>query len=371
MINKKKVIIFLTLFSCFFILISSASAANYYVNNGTTQKNIVDWMKNNATNGDSLIFNVGSYNLTDTLNITKSITIKSDVNTKISFSKNKDMFDVKTSGITFSGLNLDYNGEGSTKTMYGAISTLNASKSTTKQFTVSNTVINVNKKYTVGILLGTMQGSIINSNINIKGANCFGISLTKWTGDLINTTIKSTGKDSICVYSGTWNGKVNGSKINNDGSNKNFYTGGFLAVNSKGIIVNSEIKSKNSYAVMASDNVNVTNSTLSSKKGLAKIYRYRPDLVVYNQIGLKKNTYSFRVYNIGEVNSKACTFLLKTSTITKKANVKALKPGQYTTIKITLASKYVGKKYTKTMKVDSTNVNKENNKKNNVGKFKF
>ncbi|MCL2157628.1 MAG: hypothetical protein FWH54_06370 [Methanobrevibacter sp.] len=371
MINKKKVIIFLTLLSSFFILISTASAADFYVNNDTSQKNIVDWMKNDAENGDNLIFNVSSYNLNDTLNITKSITIKSEVNTKISFNKNKDMFDVKTNGITFSGLTIDYNGEGSSKIMYGAISTLNASKSTTKQFTLNNTTINVNKKYSGGILLGTLQGNIINSSINLKATNCTGISLTKWTGNLINTTINSKGADSICVVSETWNGIVNNSKLYNDGTTKSRYSSGFIAVNSKGSIINSVIKSKNSYAVRVSDNVKVTNSTLSSKKNLTKIYRFRPDLYIYNQISLSKKTYSIRIYNIGDINSKACTFQFKAGKVTKKATVKALKPGKYTTVKITIPSKYLGKKYTKTMKVDIKKVNKENNKKNNVGKFKF
>jgi len=371
MINAKKVIIFLTLLSCFFILISSSSATDYYVNKDTTQKNIVDWMKNDANNGDNLIFNISSYTLNDTLNITKSITIKSDVNTKINFNKNKDMFELQTNGITFSGLNLNYNGQGTSNIMYGAISTLDASKKTTKQLLVKDTLITVNKKYTSGILLGTLEGSIINSSINIKGANSFGIFLTKWTGDLVNTTIRSSGKDSIGVYSATWNGKVNRSKIYNDGSNKDIFTAGFIAVNSKGSIINSEIKSKNSYAVMVSDNVKVSNSSLSSKKGLPKIYRYRPDLAIDNQIGISRNTYSFKIHNIGHISSKACTFTLKVGKLTKKATVNALSPGKFTTVKITLPSKYVGKKYTKSMKVDVNNVNKENNKKNNVGKFKF
>ncbi|MCL2116208.1 MAG: hypothetical protein FWH29_08305 [Methanobrevibacter sp.] len=371
MINTKKVIILLTFVSCFFILISTVSAADYYVNNDTSQKNIVDWMKNNAKNGDNLIFNVSSYNLTDTLNITKSITLKSDINTKINFNRNKDMFDVKANGITFSGLSINYNGEGSSKIMYGAISTLNASKSNLKTFTVKNTVINVNKKYTSGILLGTLKGNIINSTINLKAANCFGISLAKWTGNLINTTVTSKGTDSVCVYSETWSGVVNRSKLSNDGSTKNLYTAGFISVNSKGSIINSEIKSKNSYAAMVTDNVAVSKSTLSSKKGLSKVYRFRPDLIIYNEVGFSKNTYSFRIYNIGEINSKACTFQLKTGTVTKTASVKALKPGRYTTVKITIPSKFVGRRYTKTMKVDTKNVNKEKNKKNNVGKFKF
>lgn len=371
MINTKKVIIFLTLFSCFFILISTASAADYYVNKDTSQKNISDWMKNDAKNGDNLIFNVSSYTLNDTLNISKSVTIKSDINSKISFNKNKDMFDVKTNGITFSGINLDYNGQGTSKIMYGAISTLDASKKTTKQFLVKDTVINVNKKYASGILLGTLQGNIINSTINIKGANSYGISLTKWTGDLINTTIRSSGKDSVCVYSVSWNGKVNESKISNNGSHKDIYTAGFISVNSIGSIINSEIKSKNSYAVMVSDNVKITNSSLSSKKGLPNVYRYRPDLIIGNEISIAKRTYSFKVYNIGHIKSNACTFTLKVGKITKKATVKALNPSKFTTVKITISSKYLGKKYTKTIKVDANNVNKENNKKNNGGKFKF
>ena len=368
MINTKKVIVFLTLISCFFILISTASATDYYVNQDTPQKNIVNWMKNNANNGDNLIFNTTNYTLNDTLTISKSITIKSDVNTKISFSKNNDMFNVQTNGITFSGLSLDYNGQGTSKIMYGAISALNASTKTNKDFFVKDTIINVNKGYSSGILLGTIYGSIINSTINIKGANCFGIRLTKWTGDIINSTIKSTGKDSICVYSGTWSGTVNESKIYNNGSNN---SAGFIAINSKGSIINSEIKSKNSYAVMVSDNVKLTNSSLSSKKGLPTVYRYRPDLTIYNKINLSKNTYSIRIYNIGQISSKACTVVLKTSKISKKATVKALKPNGYTTIKIKLPSKYVGKKYSKNIQVDFYKVNKENNKKNNVGKFKF
>jgi len=371
MINKKKVIISLTLLSSFFILISAVSAADYYVNQDTSQKNIVDWMKNNAQNGDQLIFNVTNYTLNETLNISKSITIKSDINTKIIFNKNKDMFDVKTDGITFSGLTLDYNGQGTTKIMYGAISTLNASKANIKLFTLDNTVINVNKNYTSGILLGTLQGNITNSVINVKGSTCYGLNLGKFTGNIINTTITSSALDSICVYIGTWNGIINGSKMINNGAKKSYYTVGFLSLHSNGSIINSEIKSKNSYAAMVSDNAIFTNCTLSSQKNLTKVYRYRPELFIFNQIVLTKNTYTFKINNTGELTSKECIFQLKTGTITKKATVKAIKSKKFVTIKITLPKKYIGNKYTKTIKVDINNVNKEHNKKNNVGKFKF
>lgn len=93
-----------------FGLVGANSAADLVVNNNTTHKNIDDWMKDNTTvKGDNLVFNVTNYELTDTINVSKSINVKSNSKTQIIFNKNKNMFNITVNNadkINFSGLTL-------------------------------------------------------------------------------------------------------------------------------------------------------------------------------------------------------------------------------------------------------------------------
>lgn len=391
MIFKKRLILFLMLFSCFFILISSVSAANLTVNEDTSNKVITDWMKNDAKNGDSLIFNVSSYKLDNTLVVNKSINIKSDQNTKLVFDRNnRDMFNLTTNDIKFSGLNIEFNAKGSTKYKPTVIAVVG----TTKRFDMVNVNITVSqsnagavggdkakgnirdcnfvilKANSVGFSIGTWSGNIVNSNIIARGASSYGIAFRKWNGNLINSTVQSSGKGSIAVYAHTWNGKIEDSTISNTG--KSMYDTGFVSVKSKGSIVRTTIKSSESYAVMVSDNVKVSSSSISSGKRFGKIYRYRPELVLSQPISVRGNTYTFRVFNNGYFASKKNHLGVSVrGKLVAKTPVRAIKAGKFTNVKVNIPSRFANSRFIKTAKVDYHNKVKEFFKKDNTVKFKF
>lgn len=96
-----------------FLMVANVSAGELIVNKNSTHKDIDTWMKNSSTvKGNNLIFNTTKYELTDTINVYKSVNIKSNVKTQINFNKNKDMFNVTANGINFSGLTLKHNSAG-------------------------------------------------------------------------------------------------------------------------------------------------------------------------------------------------------------------------------------------------------------------
>ena len=377
------------LFSCFFILVSSVSAADYYVNNDT--QDVSTWMKSDAKNGDSLIFNVTQYELKDTLVVNKAVTIKSDINTKLIFNKNgKDMFNLTTNNIKFSGLDIQFNAKGSSKYKPTAIAFV---EKKAVVFDMDNVNITVSQSYAgaiggekakgnivncniillkdnaVGFSVGTWTGNIINSTITAKGSNSYGMAFKTLKGNLINVNVQSSGKNSIAVYAYTWNGKIENSSIINTG--KTLYDTGFVSVKSKGQIVGSTIKSSKSYSTMVSDNVKFVGSSLSSGKKFKKTYWYRAELVISNQYAVKKNTYTFIVANNGYFKSKKCHVgvSVKGKLVGKKA-VKALNPGKYAIVKVKIPAKHASAKVAKVAKVDYYNKVKEFFKKDNVFKFK-
>ncbi len=390
---KKKMFLFLMLFACFFVLISSASAADYYVNNGTADKDINTWMKSKSTvKGNNLVFNVTKYELKDTLVINKAINVKSDQKTKIVFSKkNKDMFNASTSGISFTGINIDFNSQGTKKYKPTAIAIVGS----TKTVNMKDVNVNVNNKYagavggdswkghitncnfnvlkanSVGISISSWSGNLLNSKIITKAESSNGIIANKWLGDMVDSTVSSYKKNSIAVYAYTWRGNIKNSKITNSGSTK--YDPGFVAVKSKGTIVNSTIKSSKSYAAMVSDSVKITKTSLTSGSKFAKVYRYRPELVFDNRISVSGSTYRFNVTNDGYYASKACHLGVKLSNgkVLKIVKVKAIGAGKSIFVKVKIPSKYANTKYTKYAKIDYYNKVKEFFEKNNVIKFKF
>lgn len=350
---------------CFSVLISSVSAADYRVKNGTTHGDITKWIKNNAKTGNNLIFDVSSYDLTDTLVINKAINIKSSKNTQINFNKNKDMFRVTASGVTFSGLTLNFKGSGTSTKNVGAISTTNS----TKKVNIASTKINVNGNYATGINIPKWKGSISKSIIKLNGFYCYGIDSLEWSGNLVNSNILAYGNNSINIYSLYWYGKIYGAKIYNYAAWTNSAPCGAVLVIAKGSISKSIIKSANGYAVMTSPEVKITGSTLSSKKGLEKVYRYLPDLKIQN-VKKSGNSYYLTVYNNGLGPSKACYLGVKFGSSVKKVVVKGLYAGSYATVKVVLPSKYATNKYTKTAKIDYYNKVKESNEENNIKSFK-
>ena len=102
--KTRKKLIFVGIVFCLFILVNCASASDYYVNKDTTHKNITDWMKKDAKKGDNLRFNTSSYSLSDTLVISKSVNVKSYKNTKIYFNSSKNLFNVTSNDVNFTGL---------------------------------------------------------------------------------------------------------------------------------------------------------------------------------------------------------------------------------------------------------------------------
>lgn len=262
-----KAIIFLMIILCLFMTIQSVLASNFYVNKNTAHENITKWIKNDAINGDTLIFK-SNYNLKDTLVISKSINIRSHGNAKIYFNKSKNMFNITTNCVNFTKLTIihkplekinysfnDYN--------YYSISTIYASKSV--KINIKNINIFSNNQMKVlyipqkekeedfeynsyddyekpfyeqlnyyGINIYKGYGNIVNSIIkinnggglevnkwigNIKNStiitkNGRGINTQGWTGNIINSKIKSTGKEvyAIAIY-GTLKGNIKKTKI--------------------------------------------------------------------------------------------------------------------------------------------------------------
>ncbi len=386
---KKNIIFLVFLVFSVFILISSVSAANFYVNNGTTDKNINDWINKTAKTGDNLIFNTQSYDLTDRLNISKSINIKSYKNTQINFNKPDFMFFITAKKSTISGLTLNHNFE---ELQFFRIDTISGGN----DIDIKNTIINTNGPWSSCISLYG-KGNIINSTLNSKSrgidivkwngnlsnlkinAKDEGISeseykeygRTYWYGNLINTSI-SSGKDGIHLQE--WKGKIINSKIYTNGSKSN----GINIKYSKGTISKTVVTSKNAYAAKIPNDVKIASSSFSSKKGLSIVYRYLTDLKISRATLSLDKSYHITVVNSGYSPSKSSYLVIKAGKVTKKVPIKSLEPyipfakTKYKiTVKITLPKKYISEKYLKIVKIDYYNKNKEINKKNNIKKFRF
>lgn len=385
---KKTVLLIFFIFS-FFAIISTVAAANYYVDNNTSHKDIANWMKNNAKNGDNLIFTGSSYDLTATLVVSKSINIKSENKTQINLKKNNsNMFNVTVSGVNFNNLFLDYNTKKD-----GFSEAVIYAYGSSKKINIKNTDIRVNGPVSAIDILN-WYGNVSNCKINVKYGSG-GISSKNWVGNLRNSEI-SCGKESgraitvdnkwkgniensnissyfiYSVGSIYWSGKIYGSKIYD--YTKESKSNGLFLPNSKGTITNSIIKSSSGSAIGVSDNVKVSNCSLSSSKKYPNISRLRPDLSIYGVYKSGKR-YEISFYNPSYVDSKACHLVIKCENkILKKISIKSIiaeTPAPLETIKIAIPSKYANKKYTKTAIIDYYNKNKENNKKNNEYKFKF
>jgi len=374
------------------MLMGSVSAENLTVNSNTSHKNITDWMNDATTvKGDNLIFNVSSYELSDTLVLSKHITIKSDKKTQISFNKNKNMFNLTANEISFSGLVLNHNGKGA----YGTyVSTIFATVPE-KTINIKDTSINLKKDYSVAVSIGNGKCNFINSQIIGNGIFNYGLvsyNLTvnfqkssvifnknqgygffvlnkltgdftntkivlqsasmgifslKWTGNFINSNI--TGKTaSYGIYVDKWNGKISGSKMILSGAT----SAGLFSKNSKGTIFKSTIHAKKGIAASVSKDVIVSGSSIISKKGKPDVYYFGPRMTILKISSYTKSrTYSFKIVNIGESKSKTSYLQISTGKFKKNVKVKGINANRIITVKTALPKTYSTSKYKKAVKM--------------------
>ncbi|WP_297899848.1 hypothetical protein [Methanobrevibacter sp.] len=370
------------------ILLSSASVADFTVNSNTSHEDINNWLDDwDTVDGNNLIFNVSSYELSDTLLLTKSINIKSDKKTQINFNQNKHMFVVAANKISFSGLVINNNGQGVYKSpVYTIFAPLPA-----KNVTIKDTSINLNKNYSIGVSIGEGNLNFINSNVRGNGiynygvyANnlntnfqkssitfsknyCFGVFiLNKLTGNFTNTKISMqsissgitssewignfvsseiSGKsEDYGIYAKKWDGKISGSKIILSGSSSY----GFNSTNSKGSIYKSTIHAKKGIAAAVSKYVKVSGSSMISKSGFPGVYYFGPRMIPL-KVSRYTNSrlYTFKIANIGESKSKTSYLKISAGKFKKTVKVKGISPGKLITVKVILPATYSSFKYKK------------------------
>ncbi len=245
---KKTLLLVLTLTILLFF-ISSVSAADFTVNSNTTHKDISDWMKSNTTvKGNSLVFNVSSYDLDDTIKVSKSVKIKSNTNTKINLKKNVNMFNVSSSEVSFSGMTLNHYGAGKSDLALGII----AANSSYNQINVNKMTFNLNNKQLIGIIAINLKGNITNSVFNGKGYNGIAAFAVSWTGNVYNSSVVLSGNSNAGFFAlSKWTGNISKSKISIFGNDSMALT----PLNWVGNIYNSNIfvssKAKSSFAVFS------------------------------------------------------------------------------------------------------------------------
>jgi len=390
--SKLKILIITTFILSLLMLIGSVSAADLTVNSNTSHKDITDWMNSGTTvSGNNLIFNVSSYELSDTLLVSKSINIKSDKKTQINFKQNKNMFNISANQISFSGLVLNHNGKG----VYGApVSTILA-PIPAKTITIRDTTINLRNDYSIAISMGSGKCNFINSqiigngmynygvvaldlNVNFQNSQIrfnknfgsgiltynkltgdftntkislqsesLGISSPEWVGNFINSEITGN-SDSWGIYVDKWNGKLSSSKIVFSGVRSY----GVHSKNGLGTISKSTIHAKNGVAVYASKNVKASASSVISRKNFPGLYYIGPRVVPLRVSSTTRtNTYTFRISNIGESKSKVSQLRISVGKFKKTAKVKEISKGNIITVKVKLPSKYATTKTKKTANI--------------------
>ena len=384
MLNLKNILVFFAIMSFLIVLtLGSVSAANLIVTENTTQNDINNWMKdNNTVKGDNLIFTSSKYDLNDTIVVSKSVNIKSNVKTSINFNKNKNMFNVTTSDkVCFSGLNLNHNGMGISKEVVRLI----FSNNTKSIVNIMNVNFNLNNRYLAGIVIknwkGNISGSIFksiekgnigvgsanwtgniyktsistpggagivvlnwkgnisNSKIYFSGKKSFGIGAVNWTGNLYNSNILSVNK-GFGVFIDKWNGKVSNTIINIKGSP----SCGFLAnKSSRGTIFNSKIYAKKGSAILITKNVKIIKIKALSASSIENILIIGPRVYPESSqsyINSKSLLYKIKVSNFGESKSKTSYLTFKYGKYKKEIKIKALKPGKSTIVKVLIPKSF-------------------------------
>lgn len=377
-------------------MIGTASAANLVVNNGTISDDINTWMKNTSTvKGDSLIFNANRYDLNDTITVSKSINIKSNVKTKINFNKNKPMFNITGSEISFSGLILQHDGKGSVDYLPSII----FSNGSSKIVNMKDMNFILNNNYLTAVAIKNWKGDFINCNMSGKGTSNYGLVICnwvgkiskssfimekqfsscitvfeyfrcnisnskfvlkgsesfgmmiykKWIGNFVNSNISSFGGDFYGIFAEKWTGKISGSKI---------YVSGYRAIgvysnsSTKATIYKSTISTKYGYAVMISKNVKVNSCKLTSAKDIPMIYVFGPRVEIYNiNSYTKSRNYYFKIINFGEFKSKTSYLIITAKGFKKTVKIKPIETGKIVKIKVVLPKKYSSSKYVKYAKI--------------------
>ncbi|MDR2967963.1 MAG: hypothetical protein LBU74_08475 [Methanobacteriaceae archaeon] len=362
------------------------SAADLTVNSNTSHKNIADWMNDSATvKGNNLIFNVSTYELSDTLILSKSINIKIDKKTQINFNQNKNMFNITASEVSFFGLVLNHNVGGNSKDLISVI----FANGSAKVVNIKDTSINLKKNYVVAVSIGNGKCNFINSHITGNGIYNYGVAsdtltvnfqkssikfsknysygivtLNKLRGGFTNTKIslqgigifspdwkgnfinsEFTGKsESFGIYVEKWNGKISRSKIILSGKD----SVGMYSENSKGTIFKSTIHAKKGGAIFVSKDVKVSGSSIISKKGEPSVYYFGPrmDLLEVSS-HTKSKTYTFKISNIGESKSKTSYLRISIGKFEKIVKVKGINAGENITVKTTLPAAYSTSKHKK------------------------
>jgi hypothetical protein len=396
--NKiRKIVIAIILAMFLFLTVANVYAGDLVVNKNTTHSDIDTWMKNSSTvKGNNLIFNTSIYELNDTLNVSKAVNIKSSVKTQINFNKNKNMFNVSASGISFSGLTLNHNGKGNTKESFSLIYS-NTSKKSVINF--NNINFNLKNSFLVGIGCANWQGNVINSvfkssnydngliyvgnwtgNIYKSTFSLFkfntgvlvnnwigdfshskisfangsaGIYINNWKGNLLNSNITS-GKVGLGIFALKWIGKVSSSIINIKGS----LSFGFVVnSSSKGSIISkSSILVKKGLAVIIPKSVKITGVKAKSFKLLEDIAIVGPRVYAERYVrylNAKNLLYKFKVYNYGESKSKVSYLTLKYGRYKKTVKIKALNPGKAAIVKVIIPKTF--KKSKKKVTITYTN----------------
>lgn len=386
--KMKKISMVLLFFCLIGLSLSCVSAADFVVNDTTTHKDISSWLNKNTTvKGNNLLFNVSKYELTNTLDINKSVNIKTvnpSKKSQIVFNKNKNMFNINANEITFSGLILNHNGKGNNVTQISVIN----SNGSFNSININNCSIILNNSYSVGVAIELWKGNIANSEIYGKGIFNFAVVSNKWIGNIYKSAISLSGKNSsgILVIS-KWSGNISNTKIwlgksgalgiftsnwignlykTNISSNysaggilvnkwigklseaninlKGKYSSGFYSNSStKCIIFNSTIYAKKGTAVLVSKNIKLISTKIASFGGTNTILIIGPRLGIGNIKGYKNGdyfVYYFKVYNFGEYKSKTSLLKLSYSKYKKILKIKPLNSGDYSTIKVKVPVKY-------------------------------
>ena len=192
--------------------VGTVSAVDLVVNSSTTSNDIDSWIKNNNTvKGDNLIFNVTTYNLNDTLIVSKPITIKSNIKTKINFNKNKHMFYINSREVNFSGLTLEHSGKATAEFVYSIIF---ANSSSTIHANFKDMKFILNNKYLGAIAIKSLIGDINNSNIIGKKSFNVGVACNNWTGNVFKSFITMEKDSSFpLMILEAYRGNISQSKI--------------------------------------------------------------------------------------------------------------------------------------------------------------
>jgi len=389
-INRVLSLLFI-LFLLMFVL-SSVNAADFVVGPNTSFREINFWIKDNSTmKGDNLIFNSSSYKLEDTLIITKSINIKSDIKAQISYDGNREMFNIATDQVSFSGLILNHNGVGTSTKYVNCVYSASPSKiinfdsivfnlngnyasaisTNLWKGNLNNSIINGNANYNFGIISDSWNGSVYNSSFSLNKKNSIGITIfIKWKGNFENSGIYTQGIKSGGIFANYWIGNsIKGSIINTGDNSVGIYlekwTGniietrvlsnsinskGVYAFYSKGIIHKSNIQAKKGNAIIISKRVIVTKTYALSKKGKPKIYVFGPRLEI-SKVKYKKKDFYAHTFNSGEFASKPARILLWVGPYKIFIKLASVGPKQSVRTKIPIPAKYLNSKYTKYLKI--------------------